>query len=126
MKKKIIQSNQAPAAIGNYSQAIQVGDTVYLAGQIPLDPKTMILVAGDVKAQAKQVFENIKNVVEAAGTNLDAIVKLTIYLTDITHLPVVNEVMGHYFKPPYPARTSIAVAALPKGALVEIEAIAFV
>lgn len=120
--KDLIQTDAAPAAIGTYSQAIKCGNTVYFAGQIPLDPKTMILVGDDVATQAKQVFENIKQVAAAAGGSLDAIVKLTVYLTDITHLPIINDVMGSYFKAPFPARTSIAVAGLPKNALVEIEA----
>jgi reactive intermediate/imine deaminase len=122
MKQAII-THQAPAAIGCYSQAIRAGNTLYLSGQIPLQPQTMELVAGDIKAQIKQVFDNLKAVAEAAGTDLDAIVRLTVYLIDIAHLPVVNEMMKNYFTEPYPARTSIQVAALPKGASVEVDAV---
>jgi reactive intermediate/imine deaminase len=121
--KQVVQTNQAPAAIGCYSQAIRVENTVYLSGQIPLDPTTMSVVTGDINAQITQVFENMKKVTEAAGGNLDSIVKLTVYLIDIAHLANVNEVMPKYFNEPYPARTSIAVAALPKAVSVEVEAI---
>jgi len=122
--KQAIQSNNAPAAIGQYSQAVKIGETLYLSGQIPLDPVTMMLVGEDMKTQVVQVFNNIKQVIEAAGLNLDAIVKLTVYLIDISQLSIVNEIMTHYFRPPYPARTSVEVAALPKGAAIEIDAIA--
>lgn len=121
--KKCIQTNAAPAAIGTYSQAIHVGNTVYLSGQIPLLPDTMTLVVGDVTVQAQQVFENMRAVAVAAGGSLDAIVKLTVYLKDIAHLANVNQVMEQYFTAPYPARTTIAVAGLPKNALIEVEAI---
>jgi len=121
--KNPIQTSNAPAAIGCYSQAIQVGNTIYLSGQIPLDPKTMTLVEGDINNQITQVFENLKAVAEAAGKNLDSIVKLTVFLTDIAFLANVNSIMPNYFKLPYPARTSIAVAGLPKGADIEIEGI---
>lgn len=122
MKKKI-QTNEAPAAIGSYSQAIQSGNTIYFSGQIPLDPVSMTMVEGGIEAQIIRVFENLKAVATAAGTSLDAIAKLTVYLTDISHLALVNSIMPKYFKEPYPARTSFAVAALPKNALVEIDAI---
>ena len=121
--RKAIQTEKAPAAIGSYSQAIQAGGVVYLAGQIPLDPKTMNLVAGDLRAQVVRVFENMKAVAEAAGGNLDRVVKLTVYLMDLSSITVVNEVIADYFKQPYPARTSIQVAGLPKNAVVEIEAV---
>lgn len=120
--KQNIQTDQAPQAIGAYSQAIQAGNTFYFSGQIPLDPKTMIMVNG-IHSQISRVFENIKAVAEAAGGSLDHIVKLTIYLMDIQSLPMVNEAMGKFFKEPYPARTSLAVAALPRGALIEIDAV---
>jgi reactive intermediate/imine deaminase len=120
--KQAIHTQQATEAIGPYSQAIRVGQMLFFSGQIPLDPKTMNLVEGGIKAQVVRVFENLIAVAAAANVKLDAIAKLTVYLTDMTHLPVVNEVMAGYFTPPYPARTSIAVVALPKGALVEIDA----
>lgn len=118
-----IETQNAPAAIGCYTQAIQAGTQIYCSGQIALEPRTMTLVEGGIENQIKQVFENLKNVALAAGASLDAIVKLTVYLIDINHLSLVNEIMPTYFKKPYPARTSIAVAALPKNALIEIEAI---
>ena len=121
--KTVIQSASAPATIGCYSPALKVGDLVFLSGQLPLDPNTMAIVAGGIKAQVIQVFANIKALCVAAGAELDAIVKLTVYLTDIAHAAVVNEVMVDYFQAPYPTRTSIAVVALPRAALVEIEAI---
>lgn len=121
--KNAIQTERAPAAIGPYSQAIKVGNTVYLSGQIPLNPVNQELVKGDMTAQATQVFENLKAVAEAAGGSLDSIVRISIYLTDLTHFPVVNEVMKHYFKAPFPARSTIGVAELPKGAAVEADAI---
>jgi reactive intermediate/imine deaminase len=121
--RDIIHTASAPAAIGCYSQAVQTEKTVYFSGQIPLDPITMTIVPGGIKPQVVRVFESIKAVAEAAGGSLNAIVKLTVYLTDISHAVVVNEVMADYFVEPYPARTSIAVVALPKAALVEIEAI---
>ncbi len=122
MKEKI-QTEKAPAAIGSYSQAIRSGNTVYLSGQIPLDPASMTVVAGDVNAQIHQVFKNLKAVTESIGGSLDHIVKLTVFLTDIATLANVNEIMPQYFSQPYPARTSIGVAALPKAVSVEVEAI---
>lgn len=122
MKEKI-HTRFAPDAIGTYSQAIRTGDTVYFSGQIPLDPGTMTLVVGDIAAQAKQVFANMQEVARAAGGTLDHIVKLSIFLTDLTHFPIVNEVMAEFFNEPYPARSTVQVSALPRGAQIEIEAI---
>lgn len=119
----MIHTDAAPKAIGSYSQAIRSGNTIYLSGQIPLDPKTNQLVSDDIQKEVAQVFENITAVCLAAGGRLEKIVKLTVFLTDINHLSIVNEVMSRYFKEPYPARTSIQVAALPKGARVEVEGI---
>lgn len=121
--KQIIQTDKAPACSGTYSQAIKVGNTVYLAGQIPLDPVTQEFVVGDMTAQVTRVFENLRGVAEAAGGDLDSIVRVCVYLTDLGDFPVVNEVMKKYFKLPYPARTTIGVAELPKGAAVEVDAI---
>jgi reactive intermediate/imine deaminase len=122
MTKQIISTPDAPAAIGTYSQAIKAGNTVYLSGQIPLDPATMQLVEG-FEAQAVQVFENLKAVCEAAGGSLADIAKLNIFLTDLGNFATVNEVMGRYFQQPYPARAAIGVAALPRGAQVEMDGI---
>lgn len=121
--RAIIQTNNAPQAIGTYSQAVKVGDTVYLSGQIPLLPATMELVEGDFSAQVEQVFENLSAVCEAAGGSLQQIVKLNIFLTDLSHFATVNEIMARYFKQPYPARAAIGVAQLPKGATVEMDGI---
>lgn len=123
--KQIIQTDSAPAAIGLYSQAVKVGNQVYISGQIPLDPKTMVLVSEDIRAQIHQVFENIRAVVEAAGASLSQVVKLTIFMLDLIHFPAVNEIMAEYFVQPYPARAVVGVAALPKGAQVEADAIVF-
>lgn len=123
MARKTIQTSRAPQAIGTYSQAVRAGDTVYLSGQIPLEPKTMEMAGGDIRAQAHQVFANLAAVAGAAGGGLGDIVKLTVYLTDLKDFPIINEVMSEYFKAPYPARAAVGVAALPKGAGVEIEAI---
>lgn len=122
-KKEIISTRKAPQAIGTYSQAVKVGSTVYLSGQIPLQPDTLQLVGGDMRAQISQVFNNLQAVAEAAGGNLSHIVKLNVFLTDLAHFPLVNEIMAEYFKEPYPARAAIGVAALPKGAQVEMDAI---
>lgn len=121
--KAIIHSDNAPEAIGTYSQAVKVGDTVYLSGQIPLDPTLMTLVDGDFSAQAHQVFKNLRAVCQAANGDLENIVKLNIYLTDLSHFPEVNEVMGHYFSAPYPARAAIGISELPKGAQIEADGI---
>lgn len=123
MERKIINTEAAPGAIGTYSQAVRVGDVVYLSGQIPLDPATMQLVGGGFEASAVRVFENLKAVAEASGGSLADVVKLNIYLVDLTNFPLVNEVMGRYFQAPYPARAAVQVAALPKGAVVEADAI---
>ena len=123
MQKQIIQTNQAPQAIGTYSQAIKIGTTVYLSGQIPLVPETMTLIEGDIALQIRQVFDNLTAVAEAAGGDLQDIVKLNVFLTDLSHFPIVNEIMGEYFQQPYPARAAIGVAALPKGADVEMDGI---
>lgn len=121
--KAIIQSEDAPAAIGTYSQAVKVSDTVYLSGQIPLDPKSMVLVKGDFRAQAEQVFKNLSAVCKAANGDLNSIVKLNIYLTDLDNFPVVNEVMSDFIQTPYPARAAIGISQLPKGALIEADGI---
>jgi len=123
MTKEIIQTNKAPQAIGTYSQAVRVDRTVYLSGQIPLVPETMMLIEGDIAAQITKVFDNLKAVAEAADGDLGDIVKLNVFLTDLSHFPIVNEIMGLYFQEPYPARAAIGVAALPKGAGVEMDAI---
>ncbi len=121
-QRKIIQTDKAPQAIGTYSQAVQVKDTIYLSGQIPLDPETMTLVSG-VEGQIRQVFDNLSAVCDAAKCTLANVAKLNIYLTDLSHFPVVNEVMADYFSEPYPARAAIGVAELPKGAAVEMDAV---
>lgn len=122
MAKQIIHTEAAPQAIGTYSQAVRCGATVYLSGQIGLDPRTMELVSG-IGPQIERVFENLKAVAQAAGGGLADIVKLTVYLTDLGDFARVNEVMARYFKPPYPARAAVGVAALPRGALVEMDAV---
>ena len=120
---KPIATPDAPAAIGTYSQAVRAGDTVYLSGQIPLDPKTMKLVEGDFEAQARRVFENLRAVARAAGGDFDRVVRITVYLTDLANFAKVNEVMATYFREPYPARAAIGVSQLPRGSLVEIDAV---
>ena len=123
MTKTIIQTDQAPQAIGTYSQAVKVGNTVYLSGQIPLVPETMELVTGDMEAQIRRVFDNLAAVAATAGGSLADMVKLNIYLTDLSHFPLVNQVMATYFQAPYPARAAVGVAALPKGVAVEMDGI---
>ncbi|MGQ0833622.1 MAG: RidA family protein [Gammaproteobacteria bacterium] len=123
MKREIIHTKRAPQAIGTYSQAVRVGDTIYLSGQIPLDPETMQLVSGDIEAEIRRVFENLKAVAEAAGATLANAVKVNVFLTDLAHFAKVNEVMAQYCKEPYPARAAVGVAQLPRGARVEIECI---
>lgn len=123
MTRKTIKTDKAPQAIGTYSQAVKTGNTVYLAGQIPLIPETMTMESGDMRAQIRRVFENLSAVAQAAGGGLPDIVKLNVYLTDLSHFPLVNEVMAQYFRAPYPARAAVGVAALPKGAAVEMDAI---
>lgn len=121
--RKVITTNSAPEAIGTYSQAIQTGSTVYLSGQIPLLPETMEIISDDISEQINQVFKNLSAVAAAAGGSLDDIVKLNVFLTDLSHFPTVNEIMATYFNQPYPARAAIGVDALPKGAAVEMDAI---
>ena len=123
MSKEIISTTDAPQAIGTYSQAVKVGNTVYLSGQIPLLPETMELVDGDMRVQITRVFDNLTAVAKAAGGSLADISKLNIFLTDLSHFPLVNEIMAEYFSEPYPARAAVGVASLPKGALVEMDAI---
>ena len=120
--KKIISTPNAPAAIGTYSQAVRVGDTVYLSGQIPLDPATMQLAEG-IENQIRRVFDNLAAVCAAAGGSMNDIVKLSIFMTDLGHFAKVNEIMASYFRQPYPARAAVGVAALPRGALVEMDGI---
>jgi len=123
VEKEIIQTQNAPQAIGTYSQAIKVDSTVYLSGQIALDPKTMALVGSDINMQVSQVFDNLKAVAQASGGSLADVVKLNIFLTDMNNFPIINEVMAKYFNEPYPARAAVGVASLPKGADVEMDAI---
>lgn len=123
MGREIIATSKAPQAIGTYSQAVKTGNTVYLSGQIPLVPETMELVAGDMEAQIRRVFDNLSAVCTAAGGSLAEIAKLNIFLTDLGHFPLVNQVMAEYFQQPYPARAAVGVAALPKGAAVEMDAV---
>ncbi len=123
MIKEIISTDKAPQAIGTYSQAVKVGSTVYLSGQIPLIPETMELLNGEIKQQIHLVFQNLQAVAIAAGGDLADIVKLNVFLTDLSNFPQVNEVMAEYFQQPYPARAAVGVAALPKGAQVEMDAI---
>ena len=121
--KAIINTDQAPEAIGTYSQAVKVNNTVYLSGQIPLDPATMTLVDGDFAAQTHQVFKNLRAVCEAADGSLDDIVKLNIYLTDLSNFATVNEIMSQYFSQPYPARAAVGINELPKGSVVEADGV---
>jgi reactive intermediate/imine deaminase len=123
MTRQIISTPDAPAAIGTYSQAVRVGNTVYLSGQIPLDPATMQLVSGDIDAEIRRVFDNLAAVAKAAGGTLNDAVKVTVFLTDLAHFGRVNEIMATYFQQPYPARAAVGVAALPRGARVEMECI---
>ncbi len=123
MAREIIHTEQAPQAIGTYSQAVKVGGTVYLSGQIPLLPATMDLVEGEIEAQIRQVFDNLQAVAIAAGGSLNDLVKLNIFLVDLGHFGMVNQVMADYFEQPYPARAAVGVAALPRGAAVEMDGI---
>lgn len=123
MSREIIRTDQAPQAIGTYSQAVKCGRTVYLSGQIPLVPETMELVAGDIELQVRRVFDNLAAVARAAGGSLTDVAKLNVYLTDLSHFSVVNQIMAEYFSEPYPARAAVGVAALPKGAAVEMDAL---
>jgi len=121
--KQAIHTGDAPEAIGTYSQAIKAGQTVFISGQIPLDPGTMNVVDEDIRAQTHRVFNNLAAVAREGGGNLDDVVKLTVFLTDLNHFGLVNEVMAEHFNPPYPARAAVGVAALPKGVPIEIDAI---
>jgi reactive intermediate/imine deaminase len=123
MTRQIIHTDNAPAAIGPYSQAVRAGNTVFFSGQIPLDPATGNIVEGDIEAQAVRAFDNLKAVAEAAGGSLDKMVRLGLYLTDLGQFAKVNEVMQRYFSAPFPARSTIEVSALPKGALFEVDAV---
>jgi reactive intermediate/imine deaminase len=123
MGREIIRTDQAPQAIGTYSQAIKVGSTVYLSGQIALDPQTMNLVDGDTEAEIRRVFDNLAAVARAAGGGLEDLVKLNVFLVDLTHFALVNQIMSEYFQEPYPARAAIGVAALPRGASVEMDGV---
>jgi reactive intermediate/imine deaminase len=123
MSRQIIETPHAPAAIGTYSQAVRSGNTVWISGQIPLDPATMQMVSGDIDAEIRRVFDNLKAVAAAASGTLDDAVKVTIFLTDLAHFAKVNEIMATYFTKPYPARAAVGVAALPRGARVEMECV---
>jgi reactive intermediate/imine deaminase len=123
MSRQIISTPDAPAAIGIYSQAVRVGNTIWVSGQIPLDPATGELIKGDIEAQVRQVFENLRAIVVAADATFDDVVKATVFLIDLSHFGLVNKVMAEYFREPYPARAAVGVAALPRGAQVEVECI---
>jgi reactive intermediate/imine deaminase len=123
MSKQIISTADAPAAIGTYSQAVRVGNTIWVSGQIPLDPVTKELVKGDMEVQVRRVFDNLKAIVVAAGASFDDVVKATVFLTDLSHFGLVNKIMAEYFREPFPARAAVGVASLPRGALVEVECI---
>jgi len=125
MSRQTIQTSNAPQAIGPYSQAVRAGDTVYLSGQIPLDPKTMQLVSGDIEAEIHQVFKNLAAVAEAAGGSLANAVKVNVFLTDLGHFAKVNEIMASYCTQPFPARAAVGVAQLPRGARVEVECVLY-
>lgn len=124
MNRRIIATPNAPQAIGTYSQAVQCGSTIYVSGQIPLDPANAELVKGDMDAQIRQVFQNLKAILSAAHTDFSSVAKLNVFLTDLGHFQLVNKIMAEYFDEPYPARAAIGVAALPRGAAVEIDCIA--
>lgn len=123
MSKQTISTPDAPAAIGTYSQAVRVGNTIWVSGQIPLDPATKELVPGDMEAQVRRVFDNLKAIVTAAGASFDDVVKVNVFLTDLAHFALVNRIMAEYFREPYPARAAVGVASLPRGAQVEMECI---
>ncbi len=123
MSRSVVQTTSAPQAIGPYSQAIRAGNTVYVSGQIPLDPATGAMVTGGFEAETRRAFDNLKAVAAAAGASLDHAVRVTIYLTDLARFPVVNGIMAEYFAEPYPARATIGVASLPRGAQVEVDCI---
>ena len=123
MQKQIISTAAAPAAIGTYSQAVRAGDTLWVSGQIPLDPATKELVKGDMETQIRRVFDNLLAILKAAGGSFDNVVKVTVFLTDLQHFALVNKIMAEYFREPYPARAAVGVASLPRGAQVEMECI---
>jgi reactive intermediate/imine deaminase len=123
MTRHVVHTARAPAAIGTYSQAVRAGGMLYVSGQIPLDPATGNLVSGDIDAEIRRVFDNLKAIVEAAGASMADVAKVTVFLTDLVHFPRVNEIMATYFDQPYPARAALGVSALPKGARVEMECI---
>jgi reactive intermediate/imine deaminase len=123
MSRSIIHTDQAPKAIGTYSQAVRAGNTIYVSGQIPLDPASGALISGDIDAEIRRVFDNLQAIAVAAGSSLAQVVKLTVFLTDMANFPRVNEIMATYFSQPYPARAAVGVAALPRGARVEMECI---
>jgi len=123
MTRKTVHSDKAPKAIGTYSQAVRAGDLVFISGQVPFDPATGELVTGEIEVHIRRVFDNLKAIAEAAGSSLADAVKLNVYLTDLKHFPIVNQVMAQYFSEPYPARAAVGVAALPRGAQVEMECI---
>jgi reactive intermediate/imine deaminase len=123
MTRTVIHTERAPAAIGTYSQAVRAGNTLYVSGQIPLDPATGDMVSGDIDAEIRRVFDNLRAIVEAGGATMSDVVKVTVFLTDLVHFPRVNEIMATYFDQPYPARAALGVSALPKGARVEMECI---
>ena len=123
MQRQVIRTDQAPRAIGPYSQAMRAGDTVYVSGQIPLDPASGELIMGNIDAEIRRVLDNLEAIAAAAGGSLDQVVKLTVFLTDLAHYARVNEIMQQYFREPYPARAAIGVAALPRGARIEMECV---
>lgn len=123
MSRQIIHSIDAPAAIGPYSQAVRVGSTIYFSGAVALDPHSGLLIEGDIEAEARRAFDNLKAICEAAGGSFDQIVRVGLYLTDLSQFAVVNNVMAEYFNAPYPARSTIGVAALPRGAAFEVDAV---
>ncbi len=123
MSKQVISTATAPSAIGTYSQAVRVGKTIWVSGQIPLDPKTKEMVGGGIEAQSRQAFANLAAIVSAAEATLDDVVKVTIFLTDLSHFALVNTIMAEHFKEPYPARAAVGVASLPRGAMIEVECI---
>ncbi|HSR63740.1 MAG TPA: RidA family protein [Gammaproteobacteria bacterium] len=125
MSREIISTDKAPQAIGTYSQGVKIDNTVYISGQIPLDPASMKTVEGDIRNQINRVFENLAAIAEAAGGSLADVAKLNIYLTDLSHFPIVNEIMAEYFTEPYPARAAVGVAALPRDSQVEMDAILY-
>ena len=125
MTRQIIRTDGAPKAIGTYSQAVRAGDTLYVSGQIPLDPASGELVTGDMEAQICRAFDNLQAILAAAGADVSHVAKLTVYLTDLKHFALVNQVMAQYFREPYPARAAVGVASLPRGAQVEMECVAF-